>query len=125
MVRVCLCSFANFIQGILDGSLYIIFPAKSTKNPMRKSLLYVKTAVCWAITQRVVVIPYPPVGTIWFPSSRVKKPKRKQTFSALNVIMSPCLVLKTSRLLRRAYRIVAPSVLRPILPYLTYYSALV
>jgi len=37
MLRVCLCSFAHGMHGILDGSFYIIFPAKTYK----KSLVYV------------------------------------------------------------------------------------
>jgi len=65
MVHVCLRSFAHGIQGILDGSFCIIFPAKTYKNPVRESPLYVKTAICWAVTQRVVVIPYPSLGTTY------------------------------------------------------------
>ena len=34
MVHVCLCSFAHGIQGILDGSFYIIFPAKTYKKSL-------------------------------------------------------------------------------------------
>ena len=42
------------------------FSCKSVqKNPLHKSPLYVKTAICWAVTQRIVVIPYPYLETTY------------------------------------------------------------
>ena len=60
---MCLCLFAHGMQGVLVGPLLI--RRKHRQNPFCKSLLYVKIALCWVITQGVVVIPYRPYGTTY------------------------------------------------------------